>query len=423
MFKELYKGLDSINNKAYKAVSVNAVVLSSYLKERININDYIIKGSYINDVMTDLKEIYEYQNFFLIEKDDEYILLDGFRRLLTFNVPDNDITVRIYNYNDFNEKELLTLLINLNQPKFITNLGFYYDRGVCMALHKLFGINISKYHKVLDGYLRQEDIVRSYTNIDKDNSLLLNRITDDFFIKNMKEIEKIFYSKSVHMNSILGTLIYNYSNENNKIIDSNKFIEMVKNDDAIQELHKKIAKVGDNNNANSFKEINKLTESYVKIFNILSGKKVEETFNEKQLKFKEIITSFKKNKDYTKITNNREIIKLENYIHKRLKNKFKLFIHPIEKDYGSIGYGECDYEIIVKNNEKIGYRNPQKIDLYIVINNKEYKITHNYSRYGRTNAYTSFNIFDSKIYQHNIEYKIELFVDISKKDFNRIKNE
>ena len=61
------------------------------------------------------KEIYEYQNFFLMENDNhDYILLDGFRRLLWYDAPSTPVFVRIYKQKDLSNQSILTLLVYLN---------------------------------------------------------------------------------------------------------------------------------------------------------------------------------------------------------------------------------------------------------------------------------------------------------------------
>lgn len=421
----LHKGIDQIYNKEYLLVKINAIELSDYLKNNItDINDYIINNKFNIVNFSNLNEIYEYQNFFLLKKSDEYILLDGFRRLLVFTVPNIDINVRIYNYDDFNSKELLNLLINLNHTKFIGGLGFYYDRGVCLALDKLFGINISKYHQVLDGYLRYDDIKRSYLKNDSDNNLLFERLLNDMFISDMEFIQSLYKENNVFLNDIFGVLIYNFRKENgNKILNHKDFIELIKNNESLIDLHDKVKKYGDDNSAKSIEVINKLTESYKKVFDILSGKKVELTFNEKIIEYKKELDIFKKNKDYIKLTKNRdtfiaERIIFENY-KKGISNKFKLFVQPLKEDLYNVGYGLVEHEIEVVPNENKSFRNTEDFNIYVIIGDSKVKIRHGYSNYGRGQTYIEFYLWGET--KHNISYKIDLFVNISQKEFKEAK--
>jgi hypothetical protein len=422
---EIYSGIDQIYGKPYKMCIINAIELSDYLKSNIDdINDYIIRGNYINSSPGDFKEIYEYQNFFLIKKDNEYILLDGFRRLLVFDVPNININVRIYDYNDFNNKEILNLLINLNQTKFITNLGFYYDRGVCLAFDKLFGIKIKKFYNALDGYLRHREIKRSYSINSANNELLIDRILNNMFILDMKFIQTISENTDVLINDIFGVLVYNFRLDNpNKLLSVNDFITLIKNDESINELDIKVKKYGDDGSAKSQDVVNKLTESYNKIFNILSGNEVELTYNEKIIEFKKELELFKKNKNYIKLTKNRdcfiaERIILENF-KKNKPNNYKLFVHPVKKDDYRIGYGLTDYKIELVPNESKKMHNYQDFDLYIILEDEKVKIRHGYSNYGRGQTYLTFSLFGKSL--HNIHYDIELFVDIPQKEFKRAK--
>jgi hypothetical protein len=417
----LYKDQDQIYDKDYLMAKINAIELSNYLKKNItDVEDYIIKNDNIFEDISNLKEIYEYQNFFLLKKSDEYILLDGFRRLLVFTVPDIDINVRIYNYDEFSSKEILNLLINLNHTKFVGSLGFYYDRGVCLALDKLFNINISKYHKVLDGYLRHDDTKRSYLKNYLKNKLLFERLLNDMFISDMEFIQSIYKEDIVFLNDIFGVLIYNFRKENgNKILNHNDFIELIKNDESFIDLHDKVKKYGDNNSAKSIEVINKLTESYKKVFDILSGKKVELTFNEKIIEYKKKLDIFKKNKNYIKLTKNRDTFIAEKIIFNNYKkgilNNFKLFVQPLKEDLYNVGYGLVEHGIELVPNENKSYRNNQDFDLYVIIGDTKEKISHGYSNYGRGQTYIDFSLWYKT--KHSIRYKIDLFVDISQKEF------
>jgi hypothetical protein len=108
-------------------------------------------------------EIYEYQNFFLLKKENgDTVLLDGFRRLLWYNAPNTPILVRTYKESDLSQSQILSLLINLNHFKFFSSSS-YQERGFGLLLKTVFDIDITKFRDAFDAYLSSDSIKNSYT--------------------------------------------------------------------------------------------------------------------------------------------------------------------------------------------------------------------------------------------------------------------
>ncbi len=187
-------------------MSVNSKVLAKTLKDdlaskSIDYNDFnknYIGGWEKKPVVINLPaEVYEYQNFFLLEKNNgELILLDGFRRLLWNDTVDHDILVRVYKESDMTEHLILKLLVSLNHTKFFGGIGNFYDRGFALGMYVIFNIDITKNYKSFNGYLTVSEPKYKYTSSHLQNEAahasVLDKVTNISFIEDMRFKKLIF---------------------------------------------------------------------------------------------------------------------------------------------------------------------------------------------------------------------------------------
>jgi hypothetical protein len=229
---------DGILGVEYDLVLSNAKSISKELKENFksmgidykNFNSenseeetYSWRKKGVDSVQSPPSEIYEYQNFFLLRKEDgKHILLDGFRRLLWYNCPDKEILIRVYDKKDLTDKQILKILTHLNHTKFFGGIGDYFDRGFSLALKSIFDIDILKYSNFLDAYLSHNQLLKEYGdwNREKDgeekNEEILDRIVTDNFIYDMKFVQSLV-GKNIMLNSKFGVLLWNMRKENTPI--------------------------------------------------------------------------------------------------------------------------------------------------------------------------------------------------------------
>jgi hypothetical protein len=287
-------------------------------------------------------EIYEYQNFFLLRKEDgNLILLDGFRRLLWYNTPDQDILVRIYDKKNMTDKEVLQILIHLNHTKFFGGIGNYFDRGFSLALNSIFGLKILKYSKVFDAYVSKNSLIREYSvrgesSGEDKNQEILNRILSDKFIEDMRFVQDLL-DNDIMLNSNFGVLLWTIRQENPDFVFSSKqFVEKCKENKYIKENYSKYLKVGDGTSAESQKAINRMIELYTAVFNEMLGKEVEKSYLELKEETKSLLAKLKKNKNLYKITDTKKSYQVERDIFDLLKKnngfspKMSVVVHPYD---------------------------------------------------------------------------------------------
>lgn len=341
---------DNILNLEYDHVRVNAQELSNQLKENyaklgINITDFF--GKFHRPKETP-KEIYEYQNFFLLKKEDGTLyLLDGFRRLLIFDVPDMEISCRIYYMKDFvDTKHLLRLLVSLNHTKFFGGMGAYYERGFALCLQSIFGVNILKVQNTVDGYLTLNQ--GSWSKYDTDRGgyeEVCSRIINNNFIPNIK-----FFNKCLEYNLLLtkevGLLIwkkggsYDFDIFLEKLIEKKLFVPLF-------ERYKK--------NEGSRKEElkNQILQVYEDVLDVMDGKKetFDELYAEKIEKCNELVKQIAKDKSFTKLSgktspNAEEKEILDAWKDETKKILWKAVVYPEKENfskYGSFRGIERDY--------------------------------------------------------------------------------
>lgn len=297
--------IDSINQCKYRIETFNALELSNSLKSNYNdlgidYTKYIVKN-YISEKPIDTpKEIYEYQNFFLLEKDGKYVLLDGFRRLLWYDVPNIDVQVRIYNYNDMTNSQILKLLFNLNHQKlYQTGNNNFFDRGFALFLLTLYGIDLFAFKNSFLGYLNQKRLEKDYSSDllkdEQSNQLITERITNSFFISDMKFLRDCKDLLEINETS-WGALIASYREKTDKPFSVDIINEIQSNALIIKQIEKF-------NNARDSRNIgywNGLTPMFINILDkhILGSTEVRKTMVEKMDKYKTLLATYKKDKSF-----------------------------------------------------------------------------------------------------------------------------
>ena len=141
---------DNYINSEYLILNVNAIKLSNFIKSKYSEN-YDIDYSNMHSVKfrTDTSILPAYINPVSILCDNEDIfssknvlLLDGFLRLLSDDIPDIDILVKVY--INISDTDILKLIFYLNHWKLFVgqsvvfhrhkNIEFFFDRGVTQLL-------------------------------------------------------------------------------------------------------------------------------------------------------------------------------------------------------------------------------------------------------------------------------------------------
>lgn len=426
---------DSYVNSPYQLGHTNAKKLREYL-----INNLVSKGINLGDFNRQNKsnkpfpnpplEIYEYQSFFLLQKNDgELILLDGFRRLLWYDAPDHEIQVRVYNESDLKSEQIMKLLIYLNHFKFYGGDGKYFDRGFALAMFTIFGLNIPKYYSIFNAYLTLEETQRSYSresvSDDQENTNVKERMLNPMFISDMNFIEELI-GKDVILNENMGALIYKIRTNNPEFVfDSKEFLSHIDGDEIIKGLQERYKKVGDTTSAESQKTINQIIPLYENIFKKMLGIEVEKTYAEKKDEAKKISQQLKKDKKLTKITGHRECYLLEMIIKKRLENNipinFKCVVYPLDSEISAyswnrdkvvkLPHGLLEYPITFLGTKRKSLGGVELLFGFTTKEGKEFTIQHNLNGfYGYGKKYV--RICHSSL--PSTQYDIDLFVDITK---------
>jgi hypothetical protein len=281
-------------------------------------------------------EIYEYQNFFILQrKNGELILLDGFRRLLWYNAPSTPITARFYLEGDLTNQQILTLLVNLNHFKFFSDQA-YHERGFSLLLKTVFDIDIMNMKKSFDAYLSSKETKNSYSNYGQltkqsKNEEIKRRIVNEYFISDLRFLQAI-QSEGFLADQYMGALTYEMRSGSDKEFDSTKFISLVKENKVLLDLMEKYKKVGTDNSAKSQDVVNKIIEMYRNIFTIMDGGEVAKSFAEQQREAKDLVEKLKKDKTLVKVSGSQQIYdierKLVNKIEKGEEIEFVCVVHP-----------------------------------------------------------------------------------------------
>lgn len=382
-------------------------------------------------------EIYEYQSFFLLERNDgELILLDGFRRLLWYNSPEHQIQVRVYKASDLSNQQIMKILIYLNHFKFYGGSGEYYDRGFSLALNLIFGLNIPKYYEVFDAYLTLSNTKRSYYDptptSDSTNTSVKDRMLNPMFIDDMMFIEGLL-STNTMLNDIFGALLYKYRKQYpDKPFDLNMFIDRCKSNKLIVNLEERIKTKGDGSNAEGQKNVNQLVPLYENIFNEMFGAETQLTYAEKMEECKKILADLKKDKTLTKLTG----LKMCHWVEKAMVNRinaqqpltFKCLIYPNEEkstDFGfadkkPLKHGLVEYPIKFLRQVKKSLGRIEEVYGFTTEDGTNFELRHNYSSYGYSTKYTR---VESTHGLPTKRYKCDVFVDIPKAEYEKLEKE
>lgn len=407
----------------------SATELSDLLKSVLKKNsiDYDKYNSYNQDsinkdtaIANPPKEIYEYQNFFVLERaNGDIVLLDGFRRLLWYTPPSTPILVRFYKEEDLTSQKILTLLVNLNHFKFFSNQS-YHERGFSLLLKTVFDIDITKFRKTFDAYLSSKETKNSYssygnpTGQDK-NIIIKDRIANEFFISDIKFLEKLSTTKYL-ADQYMGALLFELRTESKKQFDVDKFISLIESNKVLLELMEKYKKTGTDHSAKSQEVVNKIIEMYRNIFIIMEGGKIEKSFAEKQQETKELVEKLKKDKTLVKLTGHKKVYDIEREMDRKLANgehlEFVCVVHPNEKDSVSndwnnnkvynLPYGLCNEIQYLKHTPKHLGMNTKHINIGLMLDGIECRIRHNF---GGGKQYT---LLDMPYGSQN--YNVDLFV-------------
>lgn len=303
----LFSSTDKLIGIDYRLVRINAITLSNKLKSTlssmdINYNDYII-----DDVNVKLpNSVYEYQNFFLIEDNGEYLLLDGFRRLLwNTEVPNIDIHVRVYNKSHLNDSDILNLIIELNQQKFTGGMGLFFDRGFSLCMKMFFNIDLKKISDLFTGYIKHgkdtyEYFSTSYSSDDTYKSCK-KQLLNKNFVSDMKFLMGIAESNKFICDVNFGAMVKIVRNQNNDIVfDARDFIEKIESNKYIMESIEKQRK---SNDSRGDVIGNMLIEHYKKVL----SNNTELTFIEREESAKYLLKKLKANKKLVVYTNSSRI--------------------------------------------------------------------------------------------------------------------
>ncbi len=381
-------------------------------------------------------EIYEYQNFFLLERTDgKKVLLDGFRRLLWYKAPNTPILVRTYKQSELTQVQILTLLVNLNHFKFFSDSS-YQERGFGLLLKTVFDIDITKFRSAFDAYLSSEEKKNSYVADMGENygtekiETIKERILNPLFIEDMKFLS-VLKEKGCMVNSFFGAFLYKRRTENDQPFDADKFLSLHENDKVLADVLEKYKKVGTNSSVKSQEAVNRTMEIYANYFILMQGGVVEKSYAEKLQECKDIRTQINKDKAWIKLTGSQKYYETEREMaNAGVDNlEFKCLVFPKEESpysYGNRGsiplqYGLNDLVRFLNKEQKNFMREEMVFGFTDPNTGASWRVRHNYggyNSYGKKYTYVEYQ-YDKKIsekFNHNISsirYDIELWVKIN----------
>jgi hypothetical protein len=424
---------DSLLNVKYELHRIGAADLSIMLKDtfsdkKIDYNKFNSATSKENSSGTKTekelalnppKEIYEYQNFFVIrELDGKLNLLDGFRRLLWYKAPDVPVSVRVYNRKDVTDQQILTLMVYLNHFKFYANHNNYLDRGFALLLKSMFDVDTTKYSRAYTAYLDgdySDDSRWSTDGKEVENSRVKERIINPLFISDMRFLEglqKLGYLFSSNIGALLSHIRSNSAIE----YFADTFIAQVKLNPAMAGLMDKVK------NANRYSDKQyagkKILEIYENIFACLNGGTMRKSYAEKMKECKDIVAELNKDKSLTKMSSNRHYYYLNPFLEKLYKDgrklEFKCVVYPSEHE----GKQNSEYGLMADNQVKFAgkvisdaNRNDGAI-IKILIDGKVYTAARE-----NLGERRYFRAAREKFEDRGDWFKIELYVNIPKKEF------
>ncbi len=341
--------IDNLIQVPYSLITYPASQLATMLKvtliEKYDVADFssFSQERSEDNVADRFPEIYEYQNFFIMERlDGSFLLLDGFRRLLLYNdLPKFDISVRVYKEADLPQEKLLKLMLMLNHTKFVGGNGKYYDKGFNLLLFTLYGIKPNEMKELFEGYVTQEEenVEGSYysTYGNKADKLVNSheRLVQPKTIEDLQFLFELSKKRPVTKGlKFLGTVLYNARLKHPEIkFDVNQFLTLTDN-----ELVKKLEDSHPSTQgARETVTLKKLMELYINAIKTMCGEENEETFAEANERVRNIKTKLKKeNKNLITLSgklsweNKDKIIK---YIIKNKKSP-KLYCVALPSMYG-----------------------------------------------------------------------------------------
>lgn len=429
---------DKIIQAYYTLIVCDAKELSDYLKS--NLKDKGIDYKKYNSESDDEGvaknppvEIYEYQNFVVMEMpDDSYVLLDGFRRLLWYKTPSTPINVRIYEKANLKNEQMFSLMIYLNHFKFYTNSD-YYDRGFALLMKTVFEINILTYKYAFDAYLscneKDEDEIRnSYSSgmFDKDGNekslSVKERILQPQFISDMTFLEELNKNGAM-VNKFIGVMIYMFRKKTDLPFNADEFIRIANANPVMPKLMERYKKTGTNSSAESQKAVNPILEIYENVFRQLLGGKAVKSHSELMVECRELSESIKKEKGWTKMTGSRNIYDIEAILLEKARDKkvvgFKMVIYP-DSDKHKDFYGLADVKYKIKY-EKNSNMSGKELRFEAKIGNETFQICHNYTgswsrSYGKKYAYIEREWSLSEKDKKPRRYDIDFFVNLTKEE-------
>jgi len=399
-------------------------------------------------------EIYEYQNFFLLEKlDGNIILLDGFRRLLWYNAPDVPIMVRTYKQNDLTDSQILTLLVSLNHFKFFQRASdTYQERGFGLLLKAVFDIDISKFRKAFDAYLSSDNIKNDYSVSSNSgaskNLTIKQRIVNPHFVSDMKFLSRL-NDEGCMVNKFFGALVYKKRLDSDEEFSADTFLELANSDKVLPELMEKFKKAGTNNSVKSMDAVNQIQEIYNNYFILMSGGEVEKSYAEKMQECKDLRLELNKDKQWTKLTGHKDIWAVERAMMARLAKekdksclKFKMIVMPKDIPTSSyinnktipLAYGYSEMPVLnglVDSNHygkekemEVGFTDPDTGARWVV----EHKYG-GYNSYGKKYTRVVFK-YDPEVRDkympgsvHQVSYDIELWVNMPQAEWKKLEDE
>lgn len=398
--------------------------------ERFNSKNWVIdyQKKYYPKV-DNINEVYEYQNFFLLHEGADFLLLDGFRRLLWYDAPDIPIQVRVYDRNDLTDEQLLQLIVYLNHFKFYASQK-YYDRGFQLFLKTIFDIDISKIHYEFEAYMVSDTLKQDYSggrrrgSTEEQNEKVKDRIVDKFFLPNIRFLIQLKERNDTMVNKFFASLLYQKTQEFDRTYDPDEFIKEVIGSPIHKKLFDSWRKVGNGTGARAQKTINALQDFYTNTFDKLSGLEVEKTLAEVTEDVRNIALKLRKDKSLTKIQSRMKNLHhlekelLEDF-QKGKQRKYKMVVYPLDLDLtdneGAIPYGLIENcEIIETVNIRSHFHLRDEIVIGFWIDKEEgrwVKVWHTYgdrySTYG--NKYARASLQGDGLLR-NPTRKVELFL-------------
>lgn len=440
-FSEIGVFADSLNGKQYRLCRVSAKDLGSYLRASLagkGIDYAKFNSQDGNDVEANNPpvEIYEYQGFFLLDmpmQANDFVLLDGFRRLLWYNAPDTSVYVRIYKKYDLTNEEVLSLMVRLNHFKFYSDSD-YFDRGFALFMKMIFGLDILTYKSAFDSYLssseRDEDQIRSsYASglltkeAGKKNLSVKERILQPRFVSDMAFIEEL-NERGAMVNGFLGIMTYMFRKKSDLPFSADEFLRIANANPVMPKLMERYKKTGTNTSAESQKAVNAILEIYENVFNQLLGGKAVKSHSELMVECRNISEGIKKDKGWSKMTGSQNIYEIETAMLDKLRDKkqveFKMVVYPYDdkhKDFHGLAE-KVQYKI---KYEKFHYSRGKELIIEAKIGKENFKICHNHSG-GFGHYYSKKYVYIEREWSLDEKsdkpkcYDIDFFVNITKEE-------